>query len=289
MDGTRLHWVEAGQSTAHAPLVLLHGLNDCYRSWKRLVGSLSRDRRVLALDLPGHGLSERPDASYRLDWYARTVGRWMSEIGVEQFDLVGHSFGGGVAQMMLLDRCRSIRRLALVSSGGLGREIAVALRLAAIPRVVERLGQPFMKPVTRLALRVTGAGLSERDAARLATLNGQRGSARAFARTVQDVIGLRGQRRSLFERAHELSDLPAIAVFWGDRDNVIPVTHARDLCKFIDGVHLVEFKGCGHSPHHQVPEAFEKELRGFLDVPSVARAQLRSSGIAVAATRPATA
>jgi pimeloyl-ACP methyl ester carboxylesterase len=275
VDGIRLHWVEQGQSHQRPPLVLLHGLNDCYRTWNSVAARLAHDRRILMLDLPGHGLSERPDATYRLEWYAKVVGSWLSDLSLDRFDVVGHSFGGGVAQMMLLEKPRCIRRLVLVSSGGLGREIAMALRLAALPRIVEHFGQPFMKPVTMLALRMTGVNLSERDVARLAILNGQRGSARAFARTVRDVIDWRGQRRTFFERAHELSHLPAIAVFWGDRDNVIPVRHARELSKFVDGVRLVEFKGTGHSPQRQSPDAFEAEVRSFLDVPLVPRARLR--------------
>ena len=67
--------------------------------------------------------------------------------------MVGHSFGGGVAQMMLLQCPERIRRMVLVSSGGLGREIAWSLRLASIPFVVEHLGQPFMRLGTRFASR----------------------------------------------------------------------------------------------------------------------------------------
>ena len=146
VDGVRLHWVELGTPTHRAPLVLLHGLNDCSLTWKDLAPRLAPDRLVLMPDLPGHGLSGRPDASYELSWYARVVSRWMSAVGVARGDVVGHSFGGGVALMMLLTSPEHIRRLALVSSGGLGREIALTLRLAALPLVVEHLGQPFMVP-----------------------------------------------------------------------------------------------------------------------------------------------
>ena len=79
---------------------------------------------MLVPDLPGHGLSARPDASYELRWYAHVMARWLDAAGVERADVVGHSFGGGVAQMMLLECPERFRRLVLVSSGGLGREIA---------------------------------------------------------------------------------------------------------------------------------------------------------------------
>jgi pimeloyl-ACP methyl ester carboxylesterase len=279
VEGVRLHWAELGESTGKPPLVLLHGLNDCYRTWRQLAPRLASDRRVLMPDLPGHGLSGRPDASYELGWYADVMARWLETAldtgGVECADVVGHSFGGGVAQMMLLQCPERIRRLVLVSSGGLGREIAWSLRLASIPFVVEHLGQPFMRLGTRFALEATGDVVSREDSARLGAMNAQRGSARAFARTVHDIIDWRGQRRCFFQRADELSTLPPIAVFWGDHDAVIPYSHAEALAQSVDGARVTRFDGCGHYPHHENPEAFVAALRDFLDSPEARAAHLR--------------
>src|ERR1035438_4849589 len=72
------------------------------------------------------------------------MAKWLEAAGVETCDLAGHSFGGGVAQAMLLECPERIRRLALIASGGLGREVGWLLRLASLPRVGERFGQPFM-------------------------------------------------------------------------------------------------------------------------------------------------
>src|SRR5687767_13260797 len=96
--GTTLHWVELGdeRNETERPLVLLHGLYDSHRTWSRVVAQLAERRRVLVLDLPGHGLSERPDASYAIDWYAEIVAAWVDALDLRSIDLVGHSFGGGV-------------------------------------------------------------------------------------------------------------------------------------------------------------------------------------------------
>jgi pimeloyl-ACP methyl ester carboxylesterase len=297
VEGVRLHWAELGESMGKPPLVLLHGLNDCYRTWKQLAPHLACDRRVLMPDLPGHGLSGRPDASYELRLYADVMARWLETVldagGVDRADIVGHSFGGGVAQMMLLRCPTRIRRLVLASSGGLGREIAWSLRLASIPFLVEHLGQPFMRLGTRFALKATGDVVSREDSARLAAMNAQRGSARAFARTVRDIIDWRGQRRCFFQRADELSTLPPIAVFWGDRDTVIPYSHAEALAQSVDGVRVTRFQACGHYPHHENPDAFVAALRDFLDSPEARAAHLRGRAregqVRVLGTHPATA
>jgi pimeloyl-ACP methyl ester carboxylesterase len=234
-----------------------------------------RDRRVLIPDLPGHGLSGHPDASYDLDWYARVTARWLEALGLDTVDVVGHSFGGGVAQAMLLECPERIRRLVLISSGGLGREIAFVLRLASIPGVVERFGQPFMGPATRIALKATGHMLSTEEVSILSAMNARSGSARAFARTVHGIVDWRGQRHTFFKRASEVARLPSLAVFWGDRDPIIPASHAQALADSVEGVRVRLFEGCGHYPHHQQPVAFESALRDFLDDPAVPRARLR--------------
>jgi hypothetical protein len=64
VEGVRLHWVELGRANGIVPLVLLHGLNDSYLTWKHVAPALAHNRRSLMPDLPGHGMSERPDASY---------------------------------------------------------------------------------------------------------------------------------------------------------------------------------------------------------------------------------
>ncbi|MDP9001663.1 MAG: alpha/beta fold hydrolase [Myxococcota bacterium] len=275
IEGVRMHWVDLGDRDDRPPLLLLHGLNDCHLTWRDLAPALACDRRVLVPDLPGHGLSGRPDASYELQWYARIMARWLETLGVDAVDVVGHSFGGGVAQVMLLECPHRIRRLVLLSSGGLGREIAMSLRLASIPRVVERFGQPFMGPGTRLAIRATGDVLSKEQIASLSAMNAQSGSARAFARTVKDIIDWRGQRHSFFRRASEVAQLPPIAVFWGARDAIIPAAHARAFADQVEGIRLVIFQGAGHYPHHTQPDAFVAALRDFLDDPSAPQARFR--------------
>jgi pimeloyl-ACP methyl ester carboxylesterase len=228
-------------------------------------------------DLPGHGSSERPDASYELGWYARIVARWLESLRLDHVDVVGHSFGGGVAQMLLLECASRIRRLVLVASGGLGREIRPLLRLASAPGVVERFGQRFMGLGTRLALRADGS-FTQVDIRELAQMNAEAGSARAFARTVRDVIDWRGQRRVFFDRAHEIPVLPPIAVLWGVHDKVIPFDHGRAFAERVEGVTFVPFDQCGHYVHRERPEDFVHTVRELLDAPSLAPARLYATG-----------
>jgi pimeloyl-ACP methyl ester carboxylesterase len=262
VEGVDLHWAELG---AGRPLVLVHGLCDSHRTWFPVAPALARSRRVLMLDLAGHGESSRPDASYTLDWHASLVGAWLQKLNLEEIDLVGHSFGAGVAQWMLLEHHKRIRRLGLVAAGGLGREVGVALRWASVPFFVERFGQPFMAFGTIRALNAAGAAFSDDEIAMLARFNAIPGTARAFSRSVRDVINGFGQYRHFLDRAHEVPLLPPMALFWGEDDRLIPVSHGVQAAATLEGITLTRFANVGHFPHRQTPSRFVETLLAFLD------------------------
>lgn len=267
INGIRLHWLSLGRNTDQPPLVMLHGLNDCARTWLKIGRELANDRRVFIPDLPGHGHSERADVSYELSWYAETMAEWMEFLDLKNADLVGHSFGGGIAQVMLLFCRERIGRLVLVSSGGLGREINFALRLASLPYVVENLGQPFMQIATKIALVLSRDGRTPKEIDVLSRYNAKPGSARAFSRTVRDVINWQGQRRCYQERIHEIEDFPPTFLLWGEKDPIIPASHGRAFAESVANVKMEFLENCGHYPHYQEQQLFMQKLRLFLSEP----------------------
>lgn len=283
LDGMSMHWAELGEPTtsvassaAAPPLVLLHGIMDSHLTWRTIAPLMATDRRVLMPDLLGCGLSDRPDnASYALEWHAQMIARWLEALGLERVDVAGHSFGGGVAQMLLLACPERMRRVALVASGGLGREVGFWLKLATFPKLVEYFGQPFMHFGTRRAIGGARHDGSASDVSALAAMNAERGTARAFSRTVRDVIDFRGQTRLFIQRAHEVQMFPPIRVFWGEQDALIPMSHGEGFVAATEGVELVTFRGCGHYVHQEAPKAFANALRAFLDAADLPPARLR--------------
>jgi pimeloyl-ACP methyl ester carboxylesterase len=275
IEGVHIHWWEIGRGR---PLLLLHGLTDSHRTWLPVAPLLAASHRVILPDLAGHGLSDRPEATYTLEWHARIVSGLVRSLELENPDVVGHSYGGAVALTLLLGHQPDVRRLALVAAGGFGREVSLALRLASLPGVVENLGQPFMSIGTSLALNAAGGAYLGDEVVHLAAMNSLPGTARAFARSVRDVIDWRGQQRSVSRRLHEFRQTPPVALFWGDRDPVLPFAHATHAASLFDGAMLHRFPGCGHFPHRQAPEAFASALEAFLDAPLASQRLLSPPG-----------
>jgi pimeloyl-ACP methyl ester carboxylesterase len=274
VEGTSIAWGEMGEGE---PLVLLHGVWDSHRTWRRAAPLLAERFRVLMPDLPGHGFSGRPDAPYTLSWYARTICAWMGTIGVACAHVCGHSYGGGVAQWMLLEDQSRIDRLALVASGGLGREVMLGLRLATFPvygpliaPTVMQLGAPLMM---RIAAATFGHNEPE-EIDRFARMSRIPGSARAFRRSVGGVINPLGQYMQTWQRIGEVDPLPPVAAFWGEKDPIIPLRHGLAARSRLEGATLSVYPRSGHYPHLDSPVRFARELTEFLDDPFRPRARL---------------
>jgi pimeloyl-ACP methyl ester carboxylesterase len=211
---------------------------------------------------------------------------WLEHVAtlhdLDQVDFVGHSFGGGVAQMLLLECPERIRRIVLVAAGGLGRDVGFWLKLATFPHFVERYGQPFMAFGTRRAIgRAPHAQDTQgrEDVAALSAMNSERGTARAFSRTVRDVINFGGQTRLFLQRAHEVETFPPFLVLWGERDTLIPIAHGRAFLERMQGAELRAFEHCGHYLHQEEAAVFVATVRAFLDNPQATPVRLLPAAV----------
>jgi pimeloyl-ACP methyl ester carboxylesterase len=238
-----LHWAELGHGS---PVVLVHGFTRSHRVWLPVARLLAKHHRVYAIDLPGAGGSGRPDAPYTLEWHAERLEDWMGHLGLENVDAAGHSYGGGVLQWLLLVNRARVRRLALVSSGGLGADVHPWLRLASLPGVLERVADPAVAMAEAVLARFPSSPL--KLARSWLTDNVTPGTGRALARSVRNVIDLRGQRRSFYQHVSGVEELPPMRVFWGADDRTIPMTHGERLAGALENCELVSFPACGHSP-----------------------------------------
>jgi pimeloyl-ACP methyl ester carboxylesterase len=109
-DGTRLHIAEAG---AGPPLVLLHGWPQHWWAWRRVIGPLAQEHRVLCADLRGLGWSDAPPGDYAKEGWASDVLALLDALGLDRVALVGHDWGGLVA---LIAALRAPERLTSVAA-----------------------------------------------------------------------------------------------------------------------------------------------------------------------------
>lgn len=285
VGGVPIAWSELGKGP---PVLLLHGLGDSHRTWRRAAPRLARHFRVILPDLPGHGLSGRPDAPYTLEWYAQAMSGFLDALDLDRTHVVGHSFGGGIAQWLLLLAPSRIERMVLVAPGGLSREVSLGLRLASFPIIAPILAPHLMGIGTRVMLR-TGSDLlqaEDEEIDRSAWLNAAPGSARAFCRTVSGCIDMFGQTVQAWDHMHDVPQLPPMKVVWGARDRIVPFRHAVGAASSrIEGAAFVQYDRSGHFPHLEESARFGEEVALFLD-PEIAQPRPRVRPLPVLVRRP---
>lgn len=264
VDGTSIAWSEMGSGP---PLVLIHGFQDTHRIWGKVAPLLADDFRVLMIDLPGSGLSDRPDAPYTLTWYAHMVVAWMDAIDLKHAHICGHSFGGGIAQWMLLEDSKRIDRLALVSPGGLGPEVGMWLKYATFPVLGPMLTPLVVRYIIPMLMRFAPGIFGNRESdeiKRHVKMMRIPGTHLAFQRSVAGVINLFGQYMQTKQRAWEIDILPPMALFWGEKDPILPMRQGRSMLAQSTGITLMTYPNCGHFPQLDIAQTFANDLKEFL-------------------------
>jgi len=96
LDGARVHYVNYGKGSE--ALILIHGWTMNEDNWRDQFTDLAKRNRVIAIDLPGHGKSDKPQVTYSMDFFARAVDAVMRDAKVKRAVLVGHSMGTPIAR-----------------------------------------------------------------------------------------------------------------------------------------------------------------------------------------------
>ncbi len=144
LDGARIHYQNYGKG--RDALVLIHGWTCSIEYWRDLIPDLSKRSRVIAIDLPGHGQSDKPQVAYTMDLFARAVDAVLRDAGVKRAVLVGHSMGTPIARQFY--RKYPQKTLAIVIVDG-------ALR----PFGDKKLMEGFIAPLRGPNYKEAGAGM----------------------------------------------------------------------------------------------------------------------------------
>ncbi len=99
-------------------IILIHGLGSNAKGWIKNIFELSKNNRVIALDLPGYGKSQKGYFQYSMDFYAEIIKQLSEQVSYKSLSLVGHSMGGQIAMVTALNYPKIVDKLVLISSAG---------------------------------------------------------------------------------------------------------------------------------------------------------------------------
>lgn len=260
VEGGQLHVLELdpGGREERPPIVLVHGASGNLNDLRLALGDrLARNRRVILVDRPGHGWSDRPGgiADSSPGRQASLIMEALDRMGVDRFVLLGHSLGGAVASALALawpDRIAGLVLLAPVThpwEGGLdwynvimstpfiGRlfahTIAVPLSFLLLDGGVASVFAPQPAP----------ADYVRRAAIRLLLRPAQ------FVANAQDIAALKAFVAEQAPRYREIG-VPTVVLTGTDDSTVAPHLHARAFARAVPHACLITLAGVGHMPHH---------------------------------------
>jgi pimeloyl-ACP methyl ester carboxylesterase len=99
-------------------LLLIHGLGTSAKSWLKNIPQLSKEFRVIAVDLPGYGKSDKGYYQYSMSWNALVLTEFLDELNIGNATFVGHSMGGQISLHAALNHPEKVKNLILISSAG---------------------------------------------------------------------------------------------------------------------------------------------------------------------------
>ena len=275
LHGQRMAYLEAGQGP---PLVLIHGIAEAAWVWESIIPALARAHRVVAPDLLGHGHSSKPRGDYSLGNQATLIRDLMISLDMDRATLIGHSLGGGITMQFAYQYPERCQRMVLIDSGGLGQDVTFMLRSLGLPGAdlvaplvlsgtVKNLIQGAIGWLGRRGLK---AGLGHRALWRSYAGLTEPATRAAFIATVRAVIDQRGQRVSALERLYLARAMPTM-LLWGEKDRIIPVSHALTAHREMPGSRLEIVTGAGHFVQMETPDRVAELILDFLATTRPAR------------------
>ena len=269
IGGLRQHVVEAEPdaqaAAAQVPIVLVHGAGCNLEDMRLAFGASLAGRRLILIDRPGHGWSERARAGSSPAYQAAMLRAVLERLGVTRVILVGHSWGGALAARLALDDPQRVAGLVLLAPPlyPLPRAVTWFYEIMATPVLGELIAYTMLLPVGLLSIGVGfwGAFLPQLPPRHYLKRAGTLLSLRpkTFLASARDIAHLKTNLPEQAARYPQLA-MPTV-ILTGDRDLIVaPRQHAMRFAKAVPGAKLVVLPGIGHMLHHAAADRIAAEI-----------------------------
>ncbi len=267
--GIKLAYIDEGKGGE--TILMIHGLGSYLPAWKKNVSELSKDYRVIAIDLPGYGKSSKDPHSGLMSFYAGVIAEFIQKMDLGKVNLAGHSMGGQISMVLTLEKPELVKRLILVDPAGFEvfhagqknwfKDVMTPnlVRLTTVEAIETNLASNFyrMPDDARFMIedRIVMRDASDFEAYCL-----------AVARSVHGMV-----EEAVIDKISGIN-VPTL-IFFGENDMLIPnrylnpgftVKIAESGAKLIKDSKLVMVPKCGHFMMFEKSEVFNSETRKFI-------------------------
>ena len=260
VNGIEIHYRETGEGF---PVVFVHGYTGNSRNWALTIPALRGNFRTISVDLRGHGLSGRPasEDDYALEVMASDVYELLRALDVAECVLVGHSMGGMVSQLLVLEHPEVVRALVLVDTAAeVPKGLLYDNRRKERARLVEIAREKGMEVVFEEQLAITPIHPALKANPQYIDIWREQ-----FLMTSREAYI--GGANGMASRRSVIGELAKVAVptliMCGEKDEPF-LEPSRQMHEAIPGSELVIIPGAGHGPQMETPAEFNRVLIEFL-------------------------
>jgi pimeloyl-ACP methyl ester carboxylesterase len=250
--GVRLHYAEQGKAVGQ-PIIFLHGYTDSWFSFSRVLPLFDANYHVYALDLRGHGNSERPANGYDVNNFAADVLAFMDAMNLNTATLVGHSMGSFIAQQVAYNAPQRVARLVLIGSATTVRNQEVL----DFQQAVNKLTDPVPAQFVREFQVGTAHEPLPKDFLEQVVTESLKLPASVWRAVLAGLLA--------HDSKHQLATIKVqTLILWGNKDAFFPQSEQQLLVTGLAKAVLKVYPDVGHSPHWERPQQIARDIEEFL-------------------------
>ncbi|MCX5495530.1 alpha/beta hydrolase [Kaistia dalseonensis] len=270
-NGVKTRYLHSGR-TGLPPLILLHGVGGHAEAYVRNLGSHGELFDVWAIDMLGHGWTDKASHDLEVKHYVEHVLAVMKVLGFEKASFSGESLGGWVASRIAADHPEKVDRLVLNTAGGSQADPVVMERLKTLSlRAASDPTWEFIKARVEWLMADKSKAYDDLVATRQA-IYAQPGMAEAMKHNMI-LQEMEVRKRNLMYPADYGRIKAPTLVLWTSDDPTADVSEGRRIASMIPGALFTVMEGCGHWPQFEDAETFNRIHLGFLKGETVPEAQ----------------
>ena len=260
--GIRTRYLSSG-SPEKPLLLLLHGIGGHAEAYSRNLGPHAAHFWTVAIDMVGHGWTDKPAGDYEMPRYAEHLLKVIRALGREKAHISGESLGGWVATYVAVHYPGSVDRLVLNTAGGWTAHPEVMARLKQLSmRAAEDPSWDFIRSRLEFLMHDKGKVTDDLIEARRAIY-----SQPGFAETMRGIMCLQEmdiRRRNMISESQYRSIKSRTLVVWTSHDPTATPEEGKQISEMIPGARYIVMNECGHWPQFEDAETFNKLHLDFL-------------------------
>lgn len=266
INGVNIRYQDTGGSGL--PVLMTHGIGGSLELWTPQIQAGNDQIRMIAWDMPGHGLSGVGDQPYDIDKFADFACLFIEALGLQQLVLAGNSLGGAVSVRVAAMMPERVAGVMMVNAATLGRETFMPFRLMMLPVLGGIMSKPSPAGVDRQIKAIfLHANVATDEVRKVITRNTNKlGGDKSFLATLRSMTNLGGQNPTAVERTLSILRSIKSPVFFvhGQQDAVLPVKHTVNAHTITPNSEILVMKDCGHTPQMEKPAEFNRALSNFV-------------------------